>query len=67
MSEAQQVALLPRPTSVVTGDGSFTLSPELTINGPADWAAIVRRLITRGTGLELPIADDGRLRLVKDD
>ena len=67
MPEAHQLALLPRPTSVVSGNGSFTLSPDLAIAGPADWAAVVRRLIGAGTGLDLPVADDGGLKLIKDE
>ncbi len=58
--------LLPQPRSVVPGPGSFTLTPELAVDGPPGWAAVVRRLLTPGTGLDLPAAADGRLRLTPD-
>ena len=37
------------------------------MDGPPGWAAIVRRLLSPGTGLELPRADGGALRLVADE
>lgn len=58
--------LLPRPRSVSPAAGSFTFGPDLAIDGPRPWAAIVRRLLTPGTGLDLPSAADGQLRLVAD-
>src|SRR4051794_25293737 len=62
-----QLDLLPRPKSVTEGDGSFTLTADLGISGPADWAAVVRRLLTGGTGLDLLPDPNGRLKLIKDD
>jgi len=62
-----QLDLLPRPKSVSPGDGTFTLTAELAISGPAEWAAIVRRLLTPGTGLDLLPSDDGAVKLVRDD
>ena len=60
--------LLPRPRSVTRRpDTSFTLTPELAVDGPPGWAAIVRRLLSPGTGLELPRAEGGALRLVTDE
>ena len=60
--------LLPLPRSVHRRpDASFTLTPDLAVDGPADWAAIVRRLLSPGTGLELPRAEGGALRLRADE
>lgn len=59
--------LLPRPQSVSAGNGQYTLDPALAIAGPHDWAAIVRRVLSAGTGLELAPADDGALRLIPDE
>ncbi|WP_375423554.1 beta-N-acetylhexosaminidase [uncultured Friedmanniella sp.] len=58
--------MLPQPRSVVPGTGSFRLTPELAVDAPPGWAAILRRLLGPGTGLDLPAAADGRLRLVAD-
>ena len=59
--------LLPRPRSVSRHPGSsFELTPDLAVDGPAGWAAIVRRLLGPGTGLELPSAAGGALRLRSD-
>lgn len=58
--------LLPLPRTVRPAPGSFTLGSELAIAGPAGWAAIVRRLLGPGTGLDLPSATGGRLRVVAD-
>lgn len=58
--------LLPVPTSVTETDGSFTATAELAVAGPPKWAAIVRRLLSPGTGLDLLPADDGGLKLIKD-
>jgi hexosaminidase len=62
-----QLDLLPRPKSVTEGDGSFTLTAGLGISGPADWAAVVRRLLSGGTGLDLLPDPNGQLKLIKDD
>ena len=37
------------------------------MDGPPGWAAAVRRLLSPGTGLELPRAEGGALRLVADE
>ena len=60
--------LLPLPRTVRHGDGEpFPLTPDLAIDGPPAWAAAVRRLLGPGTGLDLPGAAGGRLRLRADD
>ncbi|HEU4547189.1 MAG TPA: beta-N-acetylhexosaminidase, partial [Microlunatus sp.] len=61
-------AVLPQPVSTEPRPGHFTLTAELAINASEPgWAATVRRLLSPGTGLELPTANDGALRVVKDD
>ncbi len=45
---------------------TFTLTPDLEIDGPPGWAAAVRRLLAPGTGFDLPTGRGGRLRLVDD-
>lgn len=62
----RESALLPRPRQYRAYDGEFVLPPDLRIAGPTEWAAIVRRVIGPGTGLDLLPATDGRLRLVHD-
>ncbi|HEY0237020.1 MAG TPA: beta-N-acetylhexosaminidase [Friedmanniella sp.] len=59
-------ALVPRPTTVRRGEGSYLLPPDLAVHGSRSWAAVARRLLTPGTGLDLPLAADGALRLVED-
>ncbi len=66
MPEGNELNLLPRPSSVTPGDGSYTLTSDLSVSGPRPWAAIVRRLLSPGTGLDLLPAEDGALRLVED-
>lgn len=66
MPQGTELNLLPRPSSVTTTDGSFTLTSDLAVSGPRPWAAIVRRLLSPGTGLDLLPAEDGALRLVED-
>jgi hexosaminidase len=58
--------LVPRPSSVRTRPGTFTLRPELGVAAPPTWAAIARRLLTPGTGLDLVADDDGELRITAD-
>ena len=59
--------LLPQPRSVHRRpDVTFTLTPDLAVAGPAGWAAVVRRLLSPGTGLDLPSADGGAFRLQTD-
>jgi len=60
------VPLLPRPRTVRTSPGSYVLPPDLGVDGPPRWAAVVRRLLSPGTGLDLPPDPDGALRLVVD-
>ncbi len=60
--------VLPRPLHTEPGDGSFTLTAELAIStAEPGWAATVRRLLSPGTGFELPTATEGALRLIKDE
>ena len=58
--------LLPLPRDVRTTPGSYRLPPDLGIDGPPAWAAVVRRLLGPGTGLDLPGVAGGALRLVAD-
>lgn len=58
--------LLPLPRSVSPAAGSFSLTPDLAVDGPPAWAAVVRRLLGPGTGFDLPTEAGGRLRLVAD-
>ena len=58
--------MLPRPAQVEWGSGRFALDADLAVTAPAAWAAIVRRLLSPGTGLALPDATDGRLRVTAD-
>ena len=58
-------SVIPQPVRTEPRTGGFTLTEDLAIatNQPG-WAAVVRRLLSPGTGLELPAGDDGALRLV---
>ena len=47
-------------------DGAYRLAPDLAVAGSPGWAAVARRLLAPGTGLDLPLATDGALRLVED-
>jgi hexosaminidase len=59
--------LLPLPRTVHERSGNpFRLTPDLAIDGPPAWAAVVRRLLSPGTGLDLPTAPGGALRLEAD-
>ena len=59
--------VIPRPVSTEPRPGSFTLPADLAIaTTEPGWAAVVRRLLSPGTGLDLPAAPDGLLRLIKD-
>lgn len=60
------LALVPRPTRVQRQEGSYRLPTDLAVAASPGWAAVARRLLTPGTGLELPLAPDGALRLVED-
>ena len=62
----QSFALVPRPHAVEHGRGAFSLTAGLAIDGREDWAAIVRRLLAPGTGLDLPAGPEGALRLHED-
>lgn len=64
---SESLHLVPCPDVVERGQGRFTLTESLAIAGPRDWAAVARRLLTPGTGLELPGAADGGLRLYRDE
>ena len=52
--------------SVEQGEGTFSLDPDLALDAPPAWAAVVRRLLGPGTGLDLPAAEGGRFRVVED-
>jgi hexosaminidase len=58
--------LLPQPRSLNWDQGRFTLAETDTIDGPPELAAIVRRLLGPGTGLELPTGPGGRIRIEVD-
>ncbi|GAB2592668.1 beta-N-acetylhexosaminidase [Microlunatus antarcticus] len=60
------LALVPRPTSVHQQDGTYVLPTDLAVDASPAWAAVARRLLGPGTGLDLPLAADGALRLVED-
>jgi hexosaminidase len=60
------LSLVPRPTSVQRRDGAYRLPPDLAVDGSPGWAAVVRRLLSPGTGLDLPLDGEGALRLVED-
>ena len=61
-------SVIPKPLSTESRPGSFTLTEELAITtDQPGWAATVRRLLSPGTGLELPASADGNLRLIKDE
>ena len=51
--------LVPRPTSMSVGDGSFALAPDTTLAAPEPVAALLRRLLGPATGFELPPAPSG--------
>ena len=59
--------LLPQPTSVRHGTGSFTFDEDETISGPGEPARLVRQLLTPGTGLQLTSDPVGRIRLDLDE
>ncbi|HET9648940.1 MAG TPA: beta-N-acetylhexosaminidase [Microlunatus sp.] len=58
--------LLPQPRSVTYDQGRFTVAETDTVDGPPELAAVVRRLLSPGTGLELPIGPGGRIRIDVD-
>jgi hexosaminidase len=68
MSSPQQraAALVPRPVSLQHGVGTLTLPPDLSIDAPPAWAAIARRLLTPGTGLDLVPNQDAMFSIVED-
>jgi hexosaminidase len=51
--------LVPRPTSMSVGDGSFTLAPGTTLAAPEPVAALLRRLLGPATGFEFPPGPPG--------
>ena len=60
--------MIPRPVRSEPGAGSFALTEHLAIStDEPGWAAVVRRLLSPGTGFELPTAPGGALRLVRDE
>lgn len=59
-------ALIPQPAAVEWHGGTAVLPADLAVSAPAPWAAIARRLLSPGTGLDLPSAADGALRIDRD-
>src|SRR5918997_54029 len=61
------LAVVPRPVRLESRSGRFELTEDLAISTvEPGWAAVARRLLGPGTGLELPAASEGRLALVRD-
>lgn len=58
--------LVPRPRVLSTEPGSFMLTETLAIQASPHWAAIARRLLSPGTGLELPRSSEGELCIQQD-
>lgn len=58
--------LLPQPRVVRPGPGQFVVPDNLRVTAPPSWAAIARRLLSPGTGLELPESADGALTITSD-
>ncbi len=64
---AGRMHLLPKPGSVVRSGGTpFVLDDDLAISGSPQQAAIIRRLLSPGTGLDLPVSADGRMIIIED-
>lgn len=59
MPDAAVLNLVPRPVSATVTDGRYELPANLAIAGPTSWAAIARRLLSPGTGLDLPVDPAG--------
>ncbi|MFT4167338.1 MAG: beta-N-acetylhexosaminidase [Microlunatus sp.] len=61
-------SVIPQPVSTEPRPGSFTLTEDLAIaTDQPGWAAVVRRLLSPGTGLELLTDPAVALRLVRDE
>lgn len=60
-------ALVPQPRALSLRPGSLTLPAELAVDAPPTWAAVARRLLSPGTGLELPSASEGGLQISTDE
>jgi hexosaminidase len=60
------VQLVPKPVSVRLDPGTFVLPANLAIEADPEHAAIVRRLLGPGTGLDLPTAATGDLKVMLD-
>ncbi|HYP43918.1 MAG TPA: beta-N-acetylhexosaminidase [Propionibacteriaceae bacterium] len=58
--------LVPQPQSAQDRPGSYSLAADLGVDAPTAWAAIARRLLAPGTGLDLLPAKDGQLRIRVD-
>lgn len=61
-----QSDLVPAPRSYRPGEGTFTCPTDLAIDASPAWGAIVRRLLSPGTGLDLPHAEGGALSVRAD-
>jgi hexosaminidase len=58
--------LLPQPSSVRYGTGSFAFGEDEVIAGPRELARTLRQVLTPSTGLELVTDPAGRIRLELD-
>lgn len=59
-------SIVPRPHSIEPGVGEFHLPEDLGIDAEPGLAAIARRLLAPGTGLDLPTSSQGALIIHKD-
>lgn len=49
------------------GPGTTSLSEDLAIDASPQWDAIARRLLSPGTGLDLPRDEGGAFKIIRDD
>ncbi|WP_269457602.1 beta-N-acetylhexosaminidase [Auraticoccus monumenti] len=59
--------MIPAPRSVHELEGELVLPAGATVSGPPEARAVVRRLLSPGTGLALEAADRGTLDVALDD
>lgn len=59
--------LIPAPRTCEPGDGDLTLSADATLSGPPEARALVRRLLTPGTGLALETSEQGTIEVTLTD
>ncbi|MDN5804921.1 MAG: beta-N-acetylhexosaminidase [Microlunatus sp.] len=61
-------SVIPQPVTVEPRSAEYLLSDDLAIaTDQPGWSTVVRRLLSPGTGLELPSSPDGTFRLNRDD